>query len=136
MEYSKIEAGKYCRNLFRNEYAIACFLTPDAVTAYWSALNIHGLTEQIPNKVYIQTSKKKRNKKIFGVDYQFVKVLPSKIAGIENIGAGSNQFRITDIEKTIIDCFDLPNYSGGFTELIRAFKRTKLSSQKMLKYLK
>lgn len=133
-EFVKIERGKYCRNTFRDEYVIGNYLTSDAVIAYWSALNIHGLTEQFPNKVYIQTSKKKPDTEIFGVNYQFVKVRPNKMTGIEKFGAGTNQFRITDIEKTIIDCFDLLNYSGGFMELIRAFKRTKLNTKKMLSY--
>ena len=136
LEYSKIESGKYCRNNFRNEYVIGSYLTPDAVIAYWSALNIHGLTEQFPNKVYIQTIKQKQNTEIFGVNYQFVKVRPHKMTGIIKIGIGTNQFKITDIEKTIVDCFDLPNYSGGFMELIRAFYRTKMSSLKILNYMK
>ncbi|RLD58306.1 MAG: hypothetical protein DRJ01_12730 [Bacteroidetes bacterium] len=135
LEYSKIENEKYCRNTFRNEYVIGSYLTSDAVIAYWSALNVHGLTEQFPNKVYVQTTKKKKHTEIFGVNYQFVKVRPNKMEGIVKSGIGTNQFKITDIEKTIVDCFDLPNYSGGFMELIRAFKRTKLSSQKMIKYL-
>ncbi len=135
LEYSAIEKGKYCRNTFRDEYVIGNILTKDATVAYWSALNIYGLTEQFPNKVYIQTTKKKPNKEVFGVQYRFIKVKPAKMFGIVNRGIGSNQFRITDVEKTIIDCFDLPQYSGGFMELIRAFKRTKLSSRKMIKYL-
>ena len=135
LEYSIIEKGKYCRNTFRNEYVIGNFLTSDAVIAYWSALNIHGLTEQFQNKVYIQTTKNKNNTEIFGVNYQFVKVRSNKMIGIERSGIGTNQFKITDIEKTIVDCFDMPDYSGGFMELIRAFKRTKISSQKMIKYL-
>jgi len=135
LEYTKIEQGKYCKNTFRNEYAIGNHLTSDAVIGYWSALNIHGLTEQFPNKVYVQTTKNKLNTEIFGVNYQFVKVRPRKMTGIIKTGVGTNQFRITDIEKTIIDCFDLPKYSGGFMELIRAFHKTKLSSMKMIGYL-
>lgn len=135
LDYTKIEKGKYCKNTFRNEYAIGNYLTSDAVIGYWSALNIHGLTEQFPNKVYVQTIKNKTNTEIFGVKYQFVKVRPHKMTGIIKTGIGTNQFRITDVEKTIIDCFDLPNYSGGYMELIRAFHRTKLSSKKMINYL-
>lgn len=134
LEYTQIEKGKYCRNTFRNEYVIAQILIDDAVIAYWSALNIHGLTEQFPNKVFVQTSKKKANKEVFGVQYQFVKVRPHKMIGYYNSGVGSNQFKITDIEKTIADCFDLVQYSGGFMELIRAFYRTKLNTEKLINY--
>ncbi|MCC6287455.1 MAG: hypothetical protein IT249_06185 [Chitinophagaceae bacterium] len=39
-----IERGKYCRHNFRNEYVIGNFLAEDGVIAYWTALNLHGLT--------------------------------------------------------------------------------------------
>jgi predicted transcriptional regulator of viral defense system len=29
------------------------------------------------------------------------------------MGYGNERFRITGIEKTLLDCFDLPQYSGG-----------------------
>ncbi|MCC6287456.1 MAG: hypothetical protein IT249_06190 [Chitinophagaceae bacterium] len=54
--------------------------------------------------------------------------------GIEKQGYGNNQFRITDKEKTIVDCFDLPEYSGGFDELIRAFVKTRLDAAKLITY--
>lgn len=135
-EYTKIEKGKYCRNTFRDEYAIGSFLTSDATIAYWSALNIHGLTEQFPNKIYIQTTKNKQNKFVFSVEYKFVRVHNKKMIGIVKRGIGSHQYRITNMEKTIIDCFDKVDYSGGFPELIRAFARTKLSAPKMIEYTK
>jgi len=102
--------------------------------AYWSALNAHGLTEQFPNKVFIQTPKPKRNKTVFGTSYKFVIAATSKITGILTQGQGNIKYWITDIEKTIVDCFDLPEHSGGYAELIRAFNRTKLTSDKMITY--
>mgnify|MGYP004701885503 CR=1 FL=1 len=41
---------------------------------------------------------------------------------------------MTDVEKTIVDCFDLPQYSGGYAELIRAFSVAQLSGEKMIAY--
>ncbi|MEK6482057.1 hypothetical protein WJR50_31235 [Catalinimonas sp. 4WD22] len=52
---SRIERGKYCKPNFRDEKAIGTFLVPDGAIAYWSALNLHGLTEQFPNTVFVQT---------------------------------------------------------------------------------
>ncbi len=43
---------------------------------------------------------------------------------------------MTDAKKTIIDCFDLPQYSGGYDELIRAFNQANLNSEKMIGYCK
>ena len=130
----KFEKGKYCRPNFNNSFVIANYLCKNSAIAYWSALNHYGLTEQISNTIFVQTDKLKRSKKVFNVDYQFVKIHPKKITGITTEGRGSHQFRITDIEKTIIDCFDLPQYSGGFAELVRAFYNAKLNKKKLLDY--
>ncbi len=132
--YLMIEKGKYCRYTFRNEYVIGNALTDDATIGYWSAMNIHGLTEQFPNRVYIQTTKNKINKEVFGVEYKFIRIRTTKRTGIIKMGMGNHQFRITDIEKTIVDCFDLPQYSGGFSELIRAFNKTKINARNLIHY--
>ena len=131
---SRIERGKYCKSNFRDEKVIGTFLVPDGAIAYWSALNLHGLTEQFPNSVFIQTTKVKTQKEIFGITYKFIKITPSKRTGIIKEGYGNHRFATTDVEKTIVDCFDLPQYSGGYAELIRAFAEAKLSAEKMIEY--
>ena len=55
-----IERGKYCRHNFRNEYVISNYLAEDGVIAYWTALNLHGLTEQFPNTIFVQTTNAKK----------------------------------------------------------------------------
>lgn len=133
---TRIEKGKYCRHNFRDEWVIGNYLVNDGVIAYWSALNRHGLTEQFPNTVFVQTAKEKLDKNVFGVDYKFIRVAKRKLIGYEMYGVGNNQFRMSDIEKTIVDCFDLPEYSGGYAELMRAFNTAKLDAKKMVKYCK
>jgi predicted transcriptional regulator of viral defense system len=131
---SRIEKGKYCKHTFRNVYVISNILVEDGVIAYWSALNLHGLTEQIPNTIFVQTAKPKVDKKVFGINYKFIHVKSKKMIGIVRQGRGNNQFRITDKEKTIVDCFDLQKYSGGFLELIRAFAMIDLDVERLIEY--
>lgn len=133
---SRIERGKYCRSNFRDEKVIGTRLVEDGAVAYWSALNLHGLTEQFPNSVFIQTTKVKPPKQVFGVTYQFVKITPTKRTGIIKEGYGNHRYAVTDVEKTLVDCFDLPQHSGGYAELIRAFNEAKLSAEKMIEYSK
>lgn len=133
---SRIERGKYCRANFRDEKVIGCFLVPDGAVAYWSALNLHGLTEQFPNTVFIQTINIKKGKSVFGVSYQFVKIKEEKRTGIETKGFGNHKYKLTDKEKTIVDCFDLPQYSGGYPELIRAYDQTNIEQDKLIQYCK
>jgi len=133
---SRIERGKYCRANFRDEKVIGCFLIPDGVIAYWSALNLHGLTEQFPNTVFIQTTRIKKEKTVFGVKYQFIKIKNTKRAGKEIRGYGNHKYSLTDKEKTFVDCFDLPQYSGGYSELIRAFGQADIDQDKLIQYCK
>jgi predicted transcriptional regulator of viral defense system len=131
---SRIERGKYCRVNFRDENVIGTFLAKESAVSYWSALNLHGLTEQFPNKIFIQTTQLKKEVEFAGTTYQFVKIQTNKRTGVIFNGYGNYKYPITDIEKTIIDCFDLPQYSGGFAELIRAFYHAKLNAQKLINY--
>ncbi len=111
-------------------------MVPDGGIAYWSALNAHGLTEQFPNIIFVQNSSRSEVKKIpgLGAKFRFVKVKPKKTTGYKTYGYGNHQYKMTDIEKTIIDCFDLPQYSGGYPEIVKAFNKAKLSAHKMVKY--
>lgn len=133
---SRIERGKFCKANFRDENVIGCFLVEGGAIAYWSALNKHGLTEQFPNTVFIQTTKLKPAKTVFGTRYQFIKIAKTKRAGIITEGYGNSQYAMTDVEKTIVDCFDLPAYSGGYAELIRAFNQANLNASKLIDYCK
>ncbi|HNP18192.1 MAG TPA: hypothetical protein PKL31_07160 [Fulvivirga sp.] len=133
---SRIERGKFCKVNFRDEFVIGTFVTNKGVVAYWSALNLHGLTEQFPNTVFIQTTHKKNDKAIFGTEYKFVKISKPKRTGIIKEGYGNHSYAMTDVEKTIVDCFDLPQYSGGYAELIRAFANAKLTGERMIEYCK
>jgi predicted transcriptional regulator of viral defense system len=133
---SRVERGKYCRTNFKDELAIGTFVVQQGAVAYWSALNRHGLTEQFANTIFIQTTHLKKDKTIFGISYKFIKIAESKRIGVIKEGYGSHTYWITDIDKTIVDCFDLPQYSGGYAELLRSFAQAKLSSEKMIQYCK
>ena len=130
----RLERGKYCRSTFHDENVIGTFFTPDSAVTYWSALHLHGLTEQFPNTVFVQTTKKKKPVSFLGTDYQFIKINSQKRAGITYNGYGNYKYPITDVEKTIVDCFDLPQYSGGYAELIRAFYQADLNVEKLINY--
>ena len=56
------------------------------------------------------------------------------MCGIKSMGYGQEQFSITDVEKTLLDCFDLPQYSGGYEELIRAFAHAKINGNNLFAY--
>jgi predicted transcriptional regulator of viral defense system len=130
----RIGRGKYIKRGFKDQNVIGNYITEDAVIAYWSALNLHGLTEQFPNMVFVQTTKKKQNITIFGVEYKIITVKPEELLGVQHLGFGNHAFRITDKEKTIVDCFDLPEYSGDFHWVVEAFKNNRWNQDLLIKY--
>jgi len=130
----RLENGKFVKHNFRDKYVIGSFLAGDGVISYWSALNFHGLIERFPNTVFVQSDRKKNPKEIFSVKYQFVHLNPDKLYGHQTEGIMNHQFKITDVEKTILDCFDKPQYSGDFADLIKAVSKADLNEERLIEY--
>jgi predicted transcriptional regulator of viral defense system len=126
------EKGKYTLH----EFVIASYLVQPYAISYWSALHYYGLTEQIPNTVFVQTPsrKKKSQKEILGVNYQFVRVKEEKFFGVRREWIEETPVSITDREKTIIDCLDKPHYAGGIIEVAKALKTGSLDFNQISTY--
>ncbi|WP_297503098.1 type IV toxin-antitoxin system AbiEi family antitoxin domain-containing protein [Thermococcus sp.] len=139
----RIEKGKYIiiplgaekGEYTLHEFIIGSLLVKPSAIAYWSALNYHGFTEQIPSTVFVQTTarKKKQDLRIFGVRYKIIRIKPEKYFGVEKIWIEEFQVPITDREKTVIDCLDKPRYCGGIIEVAKAF-REELEGEKLREY--
>lgn len=133
----KLERGKYIRSSFIDSNVIGSFLAPDGGIAYWSALNYHNLTEQFVNVVFVQSAKRRSEElTINHLRYKFIKIKPYKILGYKEVGFGNHKFKITDIEKTILDCFELPHLAGWYQEIIKAFYHAEINQNKLIKYCK
>jgi len=126
------EKGKYTLN----EFVIGAILVKPYCISYWSALHFYGLTEQIPNTVFIQTTarKKRREIEVFGVKYRITRIKDTKFFGIRKEWIEEAQINITDREKTIVDCLDKPHYCGGIVEVAKALKNGKLDMEKISAY--
>jgi len=131
-----IERGKYCKHNFRDHFVIGSFVADNAVISYWNAMNYHGLTEQIPNVIYLKTDKDKRSKTYFGIRYFFTRKASECISGYITEGIGNHKFNISNIERTIVDAFDKPKLSGGYAEIIKAFNRAEMNENKLIEYCK
>mgnify|MGYP005866406037 CR=1 FL=1 len=132
----RIERGKYAFKAYNNINALSTFISQNSCIGYWSALFHHGLTERFPNTVFVKTTQRKRRTQIFGTTIKFVSVNPYKIVGNIQEGYGNDSFLITDIEMTLIDCFDQPRYAGHIADLVKAFSNAKLSNNKLISYSK
>lgn len=129
-----------------HEFEIAMHLTSPAAISHWSAFHHHGITEQIPQIIYVLTSsrtipraKKKDDHRLFtvqGISFRFIQVKPSRYFGVEKIWVGDAKVNITDLERTLLDGLMMPKYCGDFAEVMHAFQLAsdRLEIEKIVNY--
>ena len=119
-----------------HNFVIASNLVKPYYIGFWSALNYHGLSDQIPNTTFIATTQAKKPLKILEVEYYFVKLEKNKFFGTTEVEVERNKVKISDPEKTIVDCLDHPEHAGGIDEVARSiyFSHEELDFGKIKKY--
>jgi len=103
-----------------------------------SALEVHDSTIQPVYNIYISTPIRKRPKEALGATFKFIYTPMDRIWGVEdNWVTPSEKVRVSDIERTIIDCLDRLDLCGGITEVARALwtKRGDLDLGKLKSYV-
>ena len=103
-----------------HNFVIASHLVKPYYIAYWSALNHHGLSEQIPRTTFIATTRPKMPLTILDSDYCFVTIEKRKFLGSQEIEIEGWKVNISSPEKTIADSLDRPEHSGGIDEVAKA----------------
>jgi predicted transcriptional regulator of viral defense system len=121
-----------------HNFVIASHLVEPYYIAYWSALNHHGLSEQIPRTTFIATTKPKMPLTILDSDYYFVAIEKRKFFGSQEIEIEDWKVSISTPEKTIADCLDHPEHSGGIDEVAKAiyFNHKDFDLAKVYKFAK
>ena len=146
-----------------SEFEVALSLQSGSYLSHYSAMYLHGLTENIPQTIYTnkEQSKKPRygagltqenldrafsrpmrkTKQIAQYDRFKIYLLNGKYTGnlgVTNRDLGGIAIRITGLERTLIDAVVRPDYAGGIEEVLKAFiaAKGKASVNKMLATLK
>lgn len=133
-----------------HDFEIAMALADPAAVSHWSALHHHGLTEQVPRKVFVLTTTevstpRARGAKarpqgggylIGGTAYEFVRVAPERFFGTEQMWIGDARVTFTDPERTLLDGLSRPQFCGDFAEVLHAFeaRRSNLVLGRILEY--
>jgi predicted transcriptional regulator of viral defense system len=117
-------------------YLLVPYLLDTYYVGFWTALNHWGMTEQVPRTVFVATTKRKRNLSYGPTTFQFVTLSPGKFFGWVEEELGGGTFRVSDPEKTVIDCLHLPHYAGGLREILKGIweGRETLDFSKLLRY--
>jgi len=143
----RFEKGKYLILPFEagregewteHEFIIASYLIEPYYIGFRSALNYYGYTEQVSRTVFIASTRRKLKSalEISGVTYRFVYMKDRKFFGVSQITLNGYKVNISDREKTIVDCLDRLEYSGGISEVAKAisYGRGELDFVKMAEY--
>lgn len=105
--------------------------TPKGVVCLVSALAFHGLTDQLPSKVWMAIGKKDWAPKPDGAPIRVVRFTESLLAeGVETHMIEGVSVKVFDVAKTVTDCFRHRNKVGlsvaieGLQETLRQRKAT------------
>jgi len=113
-----------------DEYRISDYLLKeDYYIGLYNAFNLHGFTEQIPNKLFVFNTKYSADKKILHYNFKFFKIKDNKLFGIIK-----NKYPYSDKERTIIDALEYPKYLGGLSEVMDRIKNAKFDRGKLINY--
>ncbi len=114
--------------------------SPKYYISYYSAMDFHNMLTQPLLKVYITTPKQLRKKihSIVNVTFEFIYSNSEKIWGIDEVWVtNTEKVRVSDIERTIIDCLYKPKYCGGILEISKGIwiQKDSIDFEKLMDYL-
>ena len=116
---------------------IAAKATKKSFLSHYTALTIHGLSERYTTQVYITTTTHQRNIHYNNITIKYIQTIPKKYFGTTIISYFNEQIQISDVERTIIDIVNKPQYAGGWTETINCLKNLdEIDYKKLMTYLK
>lgn len=105
--------------------------------SHYSAMELHQMTTQPLNTVYVTVARRRKNRVIAGLRYRFVYASARHFWGWEEMWATTqDQVKVSDLEKTILDCAARPELCGGIGELAKGvwLRRDDLDEGQLVEY--
>ena len=116
-----------------DKYEIGSHLSPTACISYHTALEFHGLAHQPFNEVFVKSMTRFNSFSFDDVDYTYCRQT-KEIVGMMT-PKGNPYVRVTDVESTLLDCFDRIDRAGGIEELLHDFEIAKTEVKDFLSKL-
>jgi len=100
----RIEKGMY--SVHDDPFLVASRIAWPSYLSFWSALRYHGLTEQVPQAIWVVTSKRRKRLRLrfCGTDILFTVTSERNLFGYEKKEFGGFEIFVADPEKAIVDC--------------------------------
>ena len=117
-----------------SKFEIGSHLSATACLGYHTALEFHGLAHQPFNEVFVKSASR-FNSFAFGEE-NFTYCRSTKVDVGVHTPIGNPMVRVTDLESTLIDCFDRIDRAGGIEELLHCMESVvMLNESKLIHYL-
>ena len=112
-----------------NEYVIAKALINGAkyYIGYSSVFNSYGFTEQVAQMIHVVNDKYSINKRVGGVRYKLIKVLPDRIYGLETRKIGREDIVFASKERALLDTFEFYDVKKASGILIEQLKKINVT---------
>ncbi len=106
--------------------------------AYISAAHVHGIAHQLPFTFHIAVTKRRRNIRASGISIRFVTVKKDRFFGIQDMKYADRKLKVSNLEKTILDCLERPELCGGISDLAVMIydSAERIEWQKLVDYVK
>lgn len=106
--------------LLADRYEIASHVSATACVGYHSALEFHGLAHQMFYSVHVKSVSRFNTFRADGLDYRFF----HETVGCDGheTPAGNPNVRVSNLERTLADCFDHIDRAGGLEELLHCLE--------------
>jgi predicted transcriptional regulator of viral defense system len=132
------ELGR-ARYYLGNPYVVARELadTPDYYVSHASAMDLHQMVTQPQLAIFVTSPKPIRPRVVLGTEFRFVRSKPDDMFGIvEHWVTKTEQVRVSDLERTVLDGLKQPEHCGGFTEVAKGFwmRRDSVQPGKLVDY--
>lgn len=120
-------------NVLASRFEVATGTSSSSYISHHTALEFHGIANQVCFEVTLASEEKLRPFEYDGIKYQ--PIISKSKAGVI-VPTNAPKVRVTDIERTIIDCISDINRSGGTEELLKSIDLVpQLDEKRIIKYL-
>jgi len=127
------------REYLGNPFVLAGALsrTNDCFISHASAMELHQMLTQPQFVIYATSPRAIRPRTVLRAEFRFVRCKPHQLFGVTRLWiTGTDQVRVSDLERTVVDGLRQPRYCGGFTEVAKGFwmRRESIDPDRLVDY--
>lgn len=120
-----------------DKYELASSITVTSYVGWHTVLEFHGMAHQTFYNAFVGSNQRFNNFQFENVNYEYCSA-PFETSAENGIikPTGNPYIRVTDIERTIVDCCDRIDRAGGIEELLHCLESINLiNEERLTKYL-